>query len=58
MTNFMIFTQNLSNDLPISYFENFLKSKQKMSSLANEKKVIISMRSWILMINLKFALLN
>ena len=39
--------QNLINDLPMSYFENFLKSKKKMSLLANEKKVLISMRSWI-----------
>ena len=39
-------TKNLLNDLPISYFENFLKSKKAMSSLANKKKVIISMRNW------------
>ena len=30
-------TKNLLNDLPISYFENFLKSKKAMSSLANKK---------------------
>ena len=38
--------KNLVYDLPVSYFENFLKSKKKMLLLANEKKVIISMRNW------------
>ena len=37
---------NLINDLPASYFENFLVIKKKMSYLANKKKFIISMRSW------------
>ena len=38
--------ENLVYDLPMSYFENFLKIKNKMSYLANKKKLIISMRSW------------
>ena len=50
--------QNLINDLPMSYFENFLKSKKKMSLLANEKKVLISMRSWIFNDQFKICALN
>lgn len=46
-SNFFNFlSANLIHDLPASYFENFLKIKNKMSYLANKKKVIISMRSW------------
>jgi len=41
--NFLI--DNLIYHLPISYFENFLKIKTKMSHLANKKKFIISMRN-------------
>ena len=38
--------KNLIHDFPISYFENFLKIREKMLYLANKKKIIISMRSW------------
>lgn len=38
--------KSLIYDLPMSYFENFLRIKKKMSILANKKKIIFSMRSW------------
>lgn len=39
--------KSLINDLPVSYIENFLRIKKKMSILANKKKIIFSMRSWL-----------
>ncbi len=39
--------KSLINDLPVSYIENFLRIKKKMSTLANKKKIIFSMRSWL-----------
>ena len=43
---FNFLNESLIKDLPISYFENFLRIKKNMSYLANKKKIIFSMRSW------------
>ena len=43
---FNFLNESIIKDLPISYFENFLRIKKKMEYLANKKKIIFSIRSW------------